>query len=73
MPTFSQISSSRTVPASMAMSDTSRNAAENVPRLILLAMLASDSFMPCFFSRSVHAPQTRRYQPPDHQGGEMSV
>ena len=36
----------------MAFSDTSKNVAENVPRLILFAMLASVSFSPCFASRS---------------------
>src|SRR5437588_503005 len=34
------------------MSAASKNVAENVPRLILFAMLASVSFIPCFFSRS---------------------
>jgi hypothetical protein len=37
------------------MSDASKNVAENVPRLILLAILASDSFIPCFFSRSANS------------------
>ena len=36
----------------MPSSDASKNVAENVPRLILLAMLASVSFIPCFVSRS---------------------
>ena len=31
------------------------NVAENVPRLILLAMDASVSFMPCFFIRSANS------------------
>ena len=47
-----QMSSNLTVSASIAMSDANRNVAENVPRLILLAMLASVSVRPCFFSRS---------------------
>jgi hypothetical protein len=37
------MSSSLTVPASIAMSDASKNVAGNVPRLILFAMLASVS------------------------------
>jgi hypothetical protein len=36
---------------SIAFSDASKNVAENVPRLILFAMLASVSFKPCFSSR----------------------
>ena len=36
---------------SIAFTDASRNVAKNVPRLILLAMLASVSSRPCFFSR----------------------
>lgn len=47
-----QISSSFRLGASIALSDASKNVAENVPRLILLAMLASVSRMPCFASRS---------------------
>ena len=44
--------SSRTLSTSMALSDANKNVAENVPRLILFAMLASVSCKPCFFSRS---------------------
>jgi hypothetical protein len=47
-----QTSSSLTVFAPIAVSDASKNVAENVPRLILFAMLASVSFIPCFLSRS---------------------
>ena len=46
-----QISSSRIVSAPIATSDASRNVAENVPRLILLAIDASVSCKPCFLSR----------------------
>src|ERR1700723_1772806 len=53
-----QISSNRTISASIAISDANKNVAGNVPRLILLAMLASVSDMPCFFSRS----ESPRYQ-----------
>src|SRR5580692_11148677 len=44
-----QTLSSRTLSTSMAFSDTNRNIAENVPRLILFAMLVSVSFRPWFF------------------------
>lgn len=44
--------SSLTVSASIAINDASKNVAENVPRLILFAMLASVSFNPCFAKRS---------------------
>ena len=47
-----QTVSNRTTSASIALSDASKNVAENVPRLILFAMLASVSFSPCFSSRS---------------------
>src|SRR5258708_23261280 len=47
-----QTASNLMTSASIAFSDASKNVAENVPRLILLAMLASVSFRPHFFSRS---------------------
>ena len=47
-----QTPSSRRLSASIAFNDASKNVAENVPRLILFAMLASVSRMPCFPSRS---------------------
>jgi hypothetical protein len=50
-----QMSSSRIVSASIATSDASKNVAENVPRLILLAIDASVSFMPYFLSRSANS------------------
>ena len=47
-----QTLSSRTKSASIALREASKNVAENVPRLILFAMLASVSCKPCFLSRS---------------------
>lgn len=47
-----QTSSSLTFSVPIATRDASKNVAENVPRLILLAMDASVSFRPCFLSRS---------------------
>jgi hypothetical protein len=47
-----QTVSSLMASASIAFSVANRNVAENVPRLILFAMLASVSFNPCSASRS---------------------
>ena len=47
-----QILSNRTLSASIAFNEASKNVAENVPLLILFAMLASVSLRPCFASRS---------------------
>jgi hypothetical protein len=52
IPLILQTLSRRTLSTSMALSDANRNVAENVPRLILFAMLASVSCKPCFFNRS---------------------
>jgi hypothetical protein len=49
------MSSNLTVWEPIAMSDANKNVAENVPRLILFAMLASVSFRPHFFSRSANS------------------
>lgn len=49
-----QTSSRRTVVAPIAVSDASKNVAENVPRLILFAFEASVSFNPCLSSRSAN-------------------
>src|SRR5579863_2596147 len=40
---------------SMAFRDASKNVAENVPLLILFAIDASVSFIPCFLSRSANS------------------
>lgn len=61
-----QISSSLTVSEPIAISDASRNVAENVPRLILLAIEASVSCSPCFLSRSSSAKPWTRLQRKAH-------
>ena len=48
-PSDSQTPSNRTLSTSIAFSDASKNVAENVPRLILFAMLASVSFKTVLF------------------------
>jgi len=53
--------SNRTTSASIAFSVANKNVAENVPRLILFAMLASVSYSPCRASRSASPSVQHRH------------